>query len=201
MADDQPSTRANTGVSAAELDRLRPYLMRYARLQLRDQASAEDVVQETLLVAVEHGDRFAGKSSVKTWLTGILKHKIVDVIRRGVRERPLGTGKAGDDAAEAHAVEVLFHADGHWREPPASWGDPHRALEDKEFWRVFETCAQSMPPKPARAFVMREVMGLSTEEICKELDITATNCWVLLHRARLSLRQCLGSKWFEKSRS
>ena len=176
-----------------DLQRHRPYLLRYALLQLRDRELAEDVVQETLLAALEGRAQFSGKSSSKTWLTGILKHKIIDVMRRKSREQPL---TADDGESEADAVDALFGQDGHWRQFPASWGNPEKSLEDKNFWEVFELCSQLMPQRTARVFMMREVMELSTEEICKELDITPTNLWVILHRARLGLRQCFEIKWF-----
>ena len=195
MADNNSSRADALGVSPGEVEQFRGYLMRYALLQLRDQTSAEDVVQETLLAAVEGGDRFSGKSTVKTWLTGILKHKIIDQVRRQSREQPLLQGE-DDERSEADVIDGLFKADGHWQNFPANWGDPGNALENKRFWETFEACARLMPVKTARVFMMREVMELSTEEICKELDITATNCWVMLHRARLSLRECLETKWF-----
>lgn len=183
----------------AALEQHRSYLMRYALLQLRDASAAEDVVQETLLAGVEGRDRFSGKSSVKTWLTGILKHKIIDYIRRESREVSFFTaGEDGAERSEADVVDALFVANGHWQTPPADWANPDRALENKKFLEVFELCARQMPAKMARVFAMREVMELSTEEICKELGITATNCWVILHRARLSLRECLETKWFGK---
>jgi len=180
-----------------DLQQHRPYLLRYAMLQLRDRELAEDVVQETLLAALAGRAQFAGRSSHKTWLTGILKHKIVDVIRRNAREQPLA---AGEEDEESALSETLFKEDGHWREFPASWGDPERALENSRFWEVFELCAQLMPMRSARAFMMRELMELTTEEICKELAITPTNLWVILHRARLSLRECLDVKWFGGAR-
>jgi RNA polymerase sigma-70 factor (ECF subfamily) len=195
MADNNSSRADALGVSPSEVEQFRGYLMRYALLQLRDQTSAEDVVQETLLAAVEGGDRFSGKSTVKTWLTGILKHKIIDQVRRQSREQPLLQCE-DDERSEADVIDGLFKADGHWQNFPADWGDPGNALENKRFWETFEMCARLMPVKTARVFMMREVMELSTEEICKELDITATNCWVMLHRARLSLRECLETKWF-----
>jgi len=175
-----------------DLEQLRPYLMRYAMLQLRDAASAEDVVQETMLAALEGRARFAGKSTPKTWLTGILKHKIIDLIRRKAREQPLA---AEEDASEADAVDALFQRDGHWAQMPAHWGSPERALEDKRFREAFDLCSKAMPPRNARVFMMREVLEMSTEEICKELAITPTNLWVILHRARLSLRECIEIKW------
>ena len=178
-----------------EVERFRSYLTRYAILQLRDQSAAEDAVQETLLAAIQGGARFSGKSTVKTWLTGILKHKIIDQIRRQLRERPLLQSE-DDDRTEGDVVDALFKPDGHWQSLPADWGDPDNALENKEFWETFEMCSKLLPVKTARVFMMREVLELTTEEICKDLDITATNCWVMLHRARLSLRECLQTKWF-----
>ena len=179
---------ARPGVAAQELHQHRDYLVRFAMLQTRDPVVAEDVVQETLLAAVEGGANFSGQSSVKTWLTGILKHKIIDHIRRASREQPL-IGDGDDDRTESEALDALFVEDGHWRDFPSSWGDPGRSFENKAFWAAFEACSKSMPPKTAKVFMMREVMELDTDEICKELGITSTNCWVMLHRARLALRE------------
>ncbi len=184
-------------LDSAEIEHHRSYLLRYASLQLRDAGAAEDAVQDTLIAGLEGRERFAGNSSVKTWLTGILKHKIIDHIRRQSREQPLVSGDS--DASEAEAVDALFLEDGHWRQRPSDWGDPDKALENKAFMAVFEQCAKNMPAKTARAFMMREVMELDTTDICKELDVSTTNCWVILHRARLSLRECLEMKWFGKS--
>ena len=184
------------GAQAVAIEGERAYLLRYARLQLRDPAQAEDAVQETLLAALEGAARFAGKSSLRTWLTGILKHKIIDQLRRAGREQAL-TG-IDDDRPEAEAVDALFAPDGHWREFPAQWGNPDTALENSRFWTAFEECAQRLPARTARVFMMREIMDMPTKEICKELDITATNCWVMLHRARLTLRECLELQWFGK---
>lgn len=177
----------------AIIEQHRSYLLRYASMQLRDAGAAEDAVQDTLIAALEGWDRFGGKSTVKTWLTGILKHKIIDHIRRQSREQPL---VSGNDENEADAVDALFLVDGHWRQPPSNWGDPDKALENKAFMAIFEQCARNLSAKTARAFMMREVMELSTGEVCKELDVSTTNCWVMLHRARLSLRECLEVKWF-----
>jgi RNA polymerase sigma-70 factor (ECF subfamily) len=194
-----PITQRSEPSDLTGLEEFRGYLLRYASLQLRDPVAAQDAVQETLLAAIEGGGRFSGKSSVKTWLTGILKHKIIDHLRRQSREQPLLPDGADSERSEAEVVDALFAADGHWRDAPAHWSDPDRSLENRQFWEVFESCAKLMPAKTARVFAMREVLELSTEEICKELGITATNCWVVLHRARLSLRACLELKWFGKS--
>lgn len=176
-----------------EIEQHRPYLLRYATLQLRDAGAAEDAVQDTLTAALEGAGRFAGNSSVKTWLTGILKHKIIDHFRRQARETPL---TADDDTSEAEAIDALFKPDGHWSQPPSAWDEPDRALENKRFLAALEKCTEGLPKKTARVFMMRDVMEISTEEICKELNITSTNCWVMLHRARLALRECLETTWF-----
>jgi RNA polymerase sigma-70 factor (ECF subfamily) len=192
------ATASSPSITPSEIERHRTYLLRYASLQLRDAGAAEDAVQDTLIAGLEGLARFAGKSSVRTWLTGILKHKIIDQMRRQAREQPLIASDADSDRGEAEAVDALFLEDGHWRQPPSNWGDPDKALENKAFMAVFEQCAKSLPAKTARAFMMREVMELSTDDICKELMVSTTNCWVILHRARLSLRECLETKWFGK---
>lgn len=179
----------------AAIEQERTYLLRYALLQLRNPAQAEDAVQETLLAALEGRERFSGRSSLRTWLTGILKHKIIDHLRRGGREQPLVS--AGDDRSEAEVVDALFAEDGHWREFPAQWGSPAKAFEESRFWSAFELCLQRLPARTAKVFTMREVMEMTTDEICQELDITTTNCWVMLHRARLMLRECLEMTWFD----
>lgn len=163
-------------------------------LQLRNAAVAEDVVQETLLAALQAGASFAGQSSVRTWLVGILKHKIIDAIRKQSREQPL---ESADDETDIHDLQdAVYREDGHFREKPADWGDPEAALEQRKFFAVLERCMEALPKKTARAFMMREVMGLDTAEICKELGVTSSNCWVLLFRARMALRECLEGRWF-----
>jgi len=163
-------------------------------LQLRNTTAAEDVVQETLLAALQASSGFAGQSSVKTWLVGILKHKIIDAIRKQSREQPLETA---DDETDIHGLQdAIYQEDGHFRESPADWGDPEAALRQRKFFDVLERCMEGLPKKTSRAFMLREVMGLETEEICKDLGITSTNCWVLLYRARMALRECLEGRWF-----
>src|SRR5690349_21250801 len=110
-----------------ELEALRPYLLRYASLHLRNRDAAEDAVQETLVAALAAEAGFAGRSNLRTWATGILKHKIVDAIRRAGRERPL---EGEDGTADADA---LFDERDHWREHPDAWPDPDAALQEKQF--------------------------------------------------------------------
>ena len=179
---------------AVELDRHRRYLLRVARLQLRDADLAEDVVQETIVAALGAHDGFSGRSSVRTWLTGILKHKVVDAIRHRQRQ-PLTMARL-DEETDLDEFDPLFKDNGAWEAPPAEWGDPERSLSRQEFMGVMEACLERLPPNTARAFVMREVMELETEEICKEMAITANNLWVILYRARMALRECLEQNWF-----
>jgi RNA polymerase sigma-70 factor (ECF subfamily) len=177
---------------AHQVEALRPQLLRFARAQLRNDAWAEDAVSETLLAALEKPQSFAGGSQLKTWLVGILKHKVVDQLRRKSREATL---THEDD--EQDLDELLFAADGHWREAPKEWGDPEHALRERQFFEVLEACVQHLPGVQGRVFMMREWLELETHEICKELSITSTNLWVMLHRARLRLRDCLQRGWFD----
>ena len=178
---------------AAEFETHRGYLLRVARLQLRNDELAEDVVQDTLVAALQAAAGFAGKSSVKTWLTGILKHKIVDEIRR---KKAAPSFSTLDEECQIDDFDALFDETGHWDNPPANWGSPEGALERREFFAILELCLDKLPPNTARVFVMREVMELDSAEICKELAITATNLWVIMYRARMSLRECLEKNWF-----
>lgn len=183
---------------AQALADLRTALLRFAQLQLQDHGLAEDAVSETLLALVEQPARFEGRSSLRTYATGILKFKIVDVLRRRGREVPI---EPVDEQSLDDAIDALFQADGHWRAPPAAWSTPEAALERREFFDVLETCLDVMPPRIARIFMMREWLELETDEICQELAITANHCGVMLYRARMQLRQCLGQSWFAGARA
>ena len=174
----------------SQVEAERPYLLRYASLQLRDRDAAEDAVQETLLAALAGEAGFGGRSNLRTWLTGILKHKIVDAIRRLTRDSP-GAVEDGD-------LDALFDSGGHWLEMPAAWDNPDASLEQKEFFAVLENCLGGLPAKTAQVFMMREHLGYETGEICKEVGLTPTHCWVLLYRARVALRECLQKNWFGK---
>ena len=176
------------------LQEMRPTLLRFAMLQLRDAAAAEDVVQETLLSALEGKSAFAGRSQLKTWAVSILRNKIVDHLRRGSREGTLAiVDEQGDEDFDA-----LFDGSGHWQEAPGDWGDPSAVLEQHRFYDVLELCMQALPENLARVFTMREVLGFETEEICKELRMSSSNCWVVLYRARMRLRECLQLRWFSE---
>lgn len=172
----------------------RTYLLKFARLQLRDEAWAEDVVSETLLAALARPQAFAARSQLRTWLVGILKHKIVDVLRSRAREVTLDSGT--DDESADPLEHMAFKANGHFAERPADWGNPEQDLGSRQFMTILEACTEKLPAVQGRLFLMREWLELSSEEICKELGLTPTNLYVQLHRARLRLRECLELNWF-----
>jgi RNA polymerase sigma-70 factor (ECF subfamily) len=178
---------------AQQLKTLREPLMRYARKQLRNEAWAEDAVSETLLVALEKPQAFGGQSQLKTWLIGILKHKLIDQIRRHGRE--ISTTREDEEDLD----EALFKPDGHWREAPAEWGNPEATLGQRQFLEILDACVDHLPGQQGQVFMMREWLGLETEEVCQQLGVSSTNLFVLLHRARLRLRECLQTRWFDKT--
>ncbi|MBL8385723.1 MAG: sigma-70 family RNA polymerase sigma factor [Burkholderiales bacterium] len=176
----------------------RAYLLRFARLQLRNDAWAEDCVSETILAALARPQAFGNRSQLRTWLVGILKHKVQDALRARAREvvRGDGDGDDGDDGDGGEELDRLaFQPDGHFVHAPADWGNPEESLGSAQFLRVLEACVEKLPPAMGRVFLMREWLELSTDEIRNEIGITATNLFVLLHRARLRLRECLELNW------
>jgi RNA polymerase sigma-70 factor (ECF subfamily) len=172
------------------------YLMRFARLQLRNETWAEDAVSETMLAALSKPQSFDNRSQLKTWLVGILKHKIIDAFRHHQREACVLDGTADDEADPLD--DIGFKADGHFAQAPSDWGNPEQELSRRQFLEVLDACASKLPAVQGRLFLMREWLELSCEEVCKELDLTPTNLYVQLHRARLRLRECLEFNWFDK---
>jgi RNA polymerase sigma-70 factor (ECF subfamily) len=150
-----------------ELARLRPQLLSFAMLRLRNRDLAEDAVQETLLAAIEGIESYAGDSSLATWLYGILRHKIVDGMRARGKEEPYLNGDA-----------------------PLPESDPEEGFMQRRFFETLERSLTRLPSGAARVFVLRDVLGMDTEEVCRELAISVSNCCVMLHRARIRLRQC-----------
>lgn len=166
-------------------------LFRYAALRLGDAATAEDVLQETLVAALRARDTFKGQSTERTWLIGILRNKILDHIRAAARRR---TREAPQGTAE-RALESEFTEKGLWARGPAKWGaDPDELLHDEERRATLLACVNALPQPHRDAIVLRELEGLPTEEICKLLSVTATNLWTILHRARAMLRRCIEQK-------
>jgi RNA polymerase sigma-70 factor, ECF subfamily len=192
--DPDPTFRdARNAELAAALASLRLPLLRFAQMQLRNESLAEDAVSETLLAILETPERFEGRSTLRTYATGILKFKIIDVMRRRGREVEL---TVAEDQTQDEAIEALFKADGHFADRPAAWADPDAALEQGQFMAVLQECIERLPPRLARIFMLREWQEQETDEICAELGITANNAGVMLFRARMQLRECLQLNWF-----
>ncbi len=175
------------------VDRHGDALYGFAMLRLRDADASAEVVQETFVAALRTADRFSGLSSERTWLIGILKHKILDHFRRKARLE----AASGDPEATGQDLDSFFGAAGNWKAGPSRWGDDASlAAERGEFWEIFRICLAELPPIYADAFTLHELDDLSGEEICEILGITATNLASRLHRARLLLRKSLEIRWF-----
>lgn len=192
----QPVSEAGARVTWEQLVALRPDMLRFARLQLRSADAGEDVVQDTIEQALRNADSFAGRSSVKTWVFAILRNRIVDHLRQAARTVPLSS-LAGDGEDWQEQLEALFDQRGHWTQSarPTAWRSPEEARSEREFWGVFEACLDHLPPSLAGVFMMREFLGFEAQEICRMLGLTTGNCHVILHRARLRLRDCMGRGW------
>lgn len=166
-------------------------LYRYAVSLVRDRATAEELVQETFLAALKSARRFRGRSTPQTWLTGILRHKVMDHFRSLARRANVSAVDLDD------LDQQVFDAKGAWLTPPAPWpSDPHSVLKDCEFREVLNRCLDKLDAVKRGVIMLRVFEELSSKEVCKELGITATNLWVLMHRARGALRDCLEKNWF-----
>lgn len=167
-------------------------LYSFALLHLRDVQRAEDAVQDTLLAALQARERYSGSASVRTWLIGILKHKIVDAFRRQARDALIdGSEEEAWERAEAERVAHEFDGAGRWGHPLYEWGNPESHASRRQFWELIERCLAALSPRAARLFVLRDLWEMDADAVCKELSITPSNLWTGLHRARLGMRQCL----------
>lgn len=192
-----PALDADSLADAGFVAALRQQMVKFAHLHLGDSHLAEDAVQEALAGAWTGGKRFAGRSAFKTWVFAILKHKVADLLRH--KQRMVDAGsllKEGED----QSLDDFFDDKGHWLQDakPAAWRCPEASLEQQQFWAVLEVCLDGMPAAQARVFMMREFMDFETEEICATVGISGSNFFVMMHRARLRLRECLDQRWFAK---
>lgn len=176
------------------------YLFKYALMRLRDPAKAEDAVQETFLAALKGGRSFAGRSAEKSWLIGILKNKIFDHYRKASRETSFtDLDFYGDEESDRFKADGL--GKGGWIHElgPVEWSsDPGAGVDNELFWKTFHDCAGKLPKNVAAVFCLREMDDVDSKDICKQLGISESNLWVMLHRARMALRRCLETNWFGK---
>ncbi len=185
------------------LNEIRPAMLKFATLQLSDPHQAEDAVQEAFIGALKNADSFDNRAALKTWVFAILKYKIADILRfRQKQDQHLiASDHDNDSDNEEGNFDHLFDQRGHWQEQsrPSKWGNPESSFQQGQFWLIFDACLNHLPEKQSRIFAMREFIGLSGEEICKETELSTTNVNVILHRARMGLRQCLENNWFGKA--
>ncbi|GAA5508625.1 sigma-70 family RNA polymerase sigma factor [Novipirellula caenicola] len=182
--------KRSTTNPAMWVDQYGDNLFRYALSRLRDADAAEEVVQQTFLAGLEHVDQFSGQGSEQGWLLGILKRKIVDLIRARNRTVALNDGESGD------SLDRMFDHNGNWRKNTHCTSmQPLDSIDREEFWPILRRCLDGLPTNQADAFTLREMDKLGTQEICKELAISPSNLWVLLHRARLRLANCMKHRW------
>lgn len=170
-------------------------LYRYALARVRKPDIAEDLVQEAFLSALKSTAQFQGRSTERTWLTGILRHKILDYFRAQSRRLPEVEFGSHEDM-----LEDLFDDRGRWKVAPDAFTiQPTSLLEREDFWRVFDGCLDRLSDRARQAFVLRVLEDESVEAACKILGVSTTNLYVLLFRARTQMRRCLTLHWFEAS--
>ena len=193
---DNTQQAVNLLADAAFLEDIRKQMIKFAMLQLGDGHLAEDAVQEALIGALKNAASFGGRAALKTWIFAILKNKIVDTLRH--KQRMVNASSLLREEDDDEALSELFDQKGFWQqdERPVAWGNPEASLHESYFWRVFEACLERLPPKQARAFMMREFIELDADEVCVAMNLTTSNLHVLLYRARLRLRECIENRWY-----
>ena len=186
---DADNRRQAAETIAGWLDEHGEAIYAYARRRVEADQVAEDLVQDTFLAALQNYDRFAGRSSPKTWLIAILRNKLIAYYRQRSRRR--------QQSLEENQRTNVFNSQGIWNIPVGNWpGRPDFVFQQQEFWQTFDDCLSKLPAAAAEVFILRVFDGLETENICKTLDISSTNLAVRLHRARMALRNCLEKNWF-----
>jgi len=174
------------------VERYGDQMYRFTLVRVKDSDAAEDIVQSAFIAGLQAQKTFAGRSSEKSWLFGILKHKIMDHFRE-IKKTVSYDLSESDDSAPPQ-----FNASGHFLNMPKNWDlSPEKAAENQELAQALLFCMDGLSDKFRRIFVLKEIEGLSSEEICNEFDIQPTNLWVILHRARNRLKQCLEARWFQ----
>jgi len=170
------------------------YLYAYTRARISDEELARDLIQDTFLSALEKVGSFEGRSSERTWLTAILRNKIIDQYRK----KSSGLVNADVQRAEEEQADFFNSDDGHWNNEPAPkhFGiDEYDPLQGKEFDHILMKCLKKLPALWMSVFTMKHLDEEQTDTICAELKLTVSNYWVIIHRAKLNLRACLQKNW------
>lgn len=181
------------GALEAQLPALRARLLRHARFAVHDDSLAEDLVQDTLVAVLEQHASRRGDASLATWATAILKHKVADWYRSPNRRRMVQF--SADDGKLDDAIDALYDAAGDYAEPVPAWQQPDNRTEQRQMMTVLERCVSCLPRQTGNVFMMREWLGFDTREICARLGVSADNCRMILHRARMAMRACMQRDW------
>jgi RNA polymerase sigma-70 factor (TIGR02943 family) len=174
------------------------YLFNFTIVRVNDREKAEDLVQETFLAGLKAKDNFQGKSSERTWLISILKRKIIDTYRKQYSSKVSSMADYEQDITDGDFYRTEDPFKGHWLEgkgPHSNSLLPEGEMEQEELREIISLCIKNLPPNLSAAFVMKMIDEADSDEICKELGITSSNLWVILHRARLKMRSCVENKW------
>ena len=203
LAAELDNSAASLFEDTAFIEALRSQMLKFARLQVRDNQLAEDAVQEAMISAFQNIDRFARQAAFKTWVFSILKNKLIDQLRKEKRLTAASQLENGPNLNGDALIEHLFEENGHWQkdERPKKWDQPEHSVENQHFWRIFDACLDALPTKYARLFMMREFLEMDTPEICHNEEVSVSSLNVTLYRARLRLRECLEDHWFQKETS
>lgn len=194
---------AHQEIGVDYLAKLYEQMLNFAKLQLNQSDLAQDAVQDSLMAAMQYHQRFKGNAAFKSWVFAILKHKIIDLIRKQQKYTAFSE-LYQNETDDFEISDLLFAESGRWQSdymPQAfddSWCDPHLQAENQHFWQVLEYCLEHLKSEQARVFLMKEYIGLDTAEICQAVNISREHFYVLIHRARLRLQQCLTQHWFNE---
>ena len=166
-------------------------LLSYTISKVEQKEIAEDLVQETFISAYQSFENYRGKSNVKTWLFSILKHKIADHYRSKYKK---------SSEFSSGTIDEFFDKNHRWKPEyrPTNWGDEKELLDDSEFSKALNDCFEKLPQKWSSAVQLKFIEEHDSKIICSELEITTSNFWQIIHRAKLLLRNCLELKWFKR---
>jgi len=199
MAGTSPEPRGPAGLASeeksieAELPMLRQRLLRHAKFALHDQDLAEDLVQDTLVAVVQQHAQRRGDASLLTWSTAILKHKVADWYRSPARRRIVQMNLEDDKLDDA--IDALYDPHDAYVDPIPAWQQPDNQMEQRQMMTILEQCVSCLPRQTGQVFMMREWLEFETVEICERLGVSTDNCRTILHRARMSLRDCMQRDW------
>ena len=183
------------------IDNYVDYLYAFAYNRVNDEEMAKDLVQDTFLSALKAKDSFKGEAAEKTWLVSILKNKVIDHYRKNAAH-PQQSFEESEQYKVAYSYyfteEGFIKGEWHKQTAPKSWNSVDKnTIEQKEFKSILAKCLDKLPKAWASVFSLKYLEEEESSTICKELDITPSNYWVIIHRAKLQMRECLEKNWIK----